>query len=190
MGVAELMPETAARPGRAVRTRGHWRCMNRSSNSLLVSEVRIVPALDVGGSRLKSGLAAGARAQCRVVPDRADRRRWGHRRRAIVYDSDVLAVTGLGVANQMGFSVPDDVSIVAWDDSLICQVVHPPLTAVSWDIPAYGVQAATRLLSAIGDEEHLPGDFEAGTPVLTPRGSTGPARRAGGAPALAAAAGA
>jgi DNA-binding LacI/PurR family transcriptional regulator len=99
---------------------------------------------------------------------------------AIVYDSDVLAVTGLGVAHQMGFSVPDDVSIVAWDDSLICQVVHPPLTAVSWDIPAYGVEAASRLLSAIEDEEHLPGDFEARAPVLTPRGSTGPARRAAG----------
>ena len=53
---------------------------------------------------------------------------------AIAYDSDVLAVTGLGVAQQMGFSVPDDVSIVAWDDSLLCQVVHPPLTTVSRDI--------------------------------------------------------
>ncbi len=40
---------------------------------------------------------------------------------AIAYDSDVLAVTGLGVAQQMGFSVPDDVSIVAWDDSLLCR---------------------------------------------------------------------
>ena len=50
---------------------------------------------------------------------------------AIAYDSDVLAVTGLGVVQEMGFSVPGDVSIVAWDDSLLCQVVEPPLTAVS-----------------------------------------------------------
>lgn len=61
MGAAELVPEIAARPGRAVRTRSRWRCMNRSSNLLLVSDVRIVPALDVGGTRLKSGLAAGGR---------------------------------------------------------------------------------------------------------------------------------
>ena len=30
---------------------------------------------------------------------------------AIVFDSDLLAVTGLGVAQQMGFDVPDDLSI-------------------------------------------------------------------------------
>ena len=57
---------------------------------------------------------------------------------AIVFDSDLLAVTGLGVAQQMGFSVPDDLSIVGWDDSLISQVVHPPLTALTRDIEAYG----------------------------------------------------
>ena len=53
---------------------------------------------------------------------------------AIVFDSDLLAVTGLGVAQQMGFAVPDDLSIVGWDDSLISQVVHPPLTAITRDI--------------------------------------------------------
>ena len=58
---------------------------------------------------------------------------------AIVFDSDLLAVTGLGVAQQMGFSVPADVSIVGWDDSLISQVVHPPLTAITRDITAYGI---------------------------------------------------
>ena len=65
---------------------------------------------------------------------------------AIVFDSDLLAVTGLGVAQQMGFAVPDDLSIVGWDDSLISQVVHPPLTAITRDITAYGVTAARHLL--------------------------------------------
>ena len=83
---------------------------------------------------------------------------------AIVYDSDVLAVSGLGVAHEMGFAVPGDVSIVAWDDSLISRVVHPPLTAVTRDIEAYGVEASRSL-----------GDVETGRGALTPRGSTGPA---------------
>ena len=52
----------------------------------------------------------------------------------------------------MGFSVPDDVSIVSWDDSLISQVVHPPLTAVTRDIQAYGVAAARHLLGVIEGE--------------------------------------
>ena len=93
---------------------------------------------------------------------------------AIIYESDLLAVTGLGVAHQMGFSVPDDVSIVAWDDSLMCGVVHPPLTAVTRDIPAYGAAAAKLLLAVI--DGCAPGDLVTPRGVLTPRGSTGPAR--------------
>ena len=61
---------------------------------------------------------------------------------AIIFDSDLLAVTGLGVAQQMGFSVPDDLSLIGWDDSLISRVVHPPLTAITRDIGAYGATAA------------------------------------------------
>jgi DNA-binding LacI/PurR family transcriptional regulator len=90
---------------------------------------------------------------------------------AIVFDSDLLAVTGLGVAQQMGFSVPDDVSIVGWDDSLISQVVHPPLTAITRDIEAFGVTAARHLLASIDGE--AAGDVESTRGELTPRGSTG-----------------
>jgi DNA-binding LacI/PurR family transcriptional regulator len=94
-----------------------------------------------------------------------------HAPTAIVFDSDLLAVTGLGVARQMGFSVPDDISIVSWDDSLISQVVHPPLTAVTRDIEAYGVAATRHLLAVIEGEA---GDLETARGELTPRGSTGP----------------
>ena len=89
---------------------------------------------------------------------------------AIVYDSDLLAVSGLGVAQNMGFAVPEELSIVGWDDSLISQVVHPPLTAITRDITAYGITAARRLLAtldgaAIEDVETTRGE-------LTTRGST------------------
>ena len=95
---------------------------------------------------------------------------------AIVYDSDVLAVTGLGVAQQMGFSVPDDVSIVAWDDSMLCQVVNPPLTAMARDITAYGAAASRRLLAEI--ESPGLGDVETPRAELTTRGSTSRVRAA------------
>jgi DNA-binding LacI/PurR family transcriptional regulator len=93
---------------------------------------------------------------------------------AIVYDNDILAVAGLGVAHELDLTVPGDVSIVAWDDSAYCSVVHPPLTAVRGDIPALGVQAAGILLDLLKDgtvrREARPRS------VLTPRGSTGPPR--------------
>jgi DNA-binding LacI/PurR family transcriptional regulator len=97
---------------------------------------------------------------------------------AIIYDSDLLAVTGLGVAQQMGFAVPDDVSIVGWDDSLISQVVHPPLTAITRDIVAYGDLAIRHLLEVI--EGRTTDDVETLRGELTPRGSTGPARTTDG----------
>jgi DNA-binding LacI/PurR family transcriptional regulator len=90
---------------------------------------------------------------------------------AIVFDSDLLAVTGLSVAQRMGFAIPDDLSIVGWDDSLISQVVHPPLTAITRDIQAFGVTAARHLLAAVNGE--AASDIETVRGELTTRGSTG-----------------
>jgi DNA-binding LacI/PurR family transcriptional regulator len=74
----------------------------------------------------------------------------------------------------MGIAVPARLSIVAWDDSVLCQLVHPPLTAVSLDIAAYGAHVARRLLDQVAG-----GAAESAcnaTPVLVPRGSTAPPR--------------
>jgi DNA-binding LacI/PurR family transcriptional regulator len=75
----------------------------------------------------------------------------------------------------MGFAVPDDVSIVGWDDSLISQVVHPPLTAITRDNVDYGSRAIHHLLDVI--DGRTTADLETPAGELTPRGSTGPARR-------------
>lgn len=90
---------------------------------------------------------------------------------ALVFDNDVMALAGLGVANEMGLNVPDDVSIVAWDDSTVCQYTYPKLTALSHDVVAFGSHAARRLFGVLAgapSEAHLDS-----TPTLTPRGSTG-----------------
>jgi DNA-binding LacI/PurR family transcriptional regulator len=93
---------------------------------------------------------------------------------AIIYDNDVMAVAGLAVAQEMGLTVPADLSIVAWDDSPLCSLVHPPLTALSRDIAEYGAHAARQLLAAIAGEKVQ--NIEAATARLTPRGSTAPPR--------------
>ncbi|AGL20493.1 LacI family DNA-binding transcriptional regulator [Actinoplanes sp. N902-109] len=91
---------------------------------------------------------------------------------AIIYDNDVMALAGLSVAQEMGLAVPGDLSIVAWDDSPLCSLVHPPLTALTRDIAGYGARAARALLAAIAGDP-VP-DTEEGTAHLTPRGSTAP----------------
>jgi DNA-binding LacI/PurR family transcriptional regulator len=95
---------------------------------------------------------------------------------AILYDNDIMAVSGLSAVQQMGFDVPADLSIVAWDDSPLCELVHPPLTALTRDVAAYGAHAAQTLIQVAGGA--AAGNFEEAVPVLTPRGSTGRAPRA------------
>ena len=60
--------------------------------------------------------------------------------------------------------MPRDLSIVAWDDSVLCEIVHPPLTVLSRDIMAYGTRAAERLLALL-DGDGV-GDFEDAMPRL------------------------
>jgi DNA-binding LacI/PurR family transcriptional regulator len=93
---------------------------------------------------------------------------------AIVYDSDAMAVAGLGVATSRGIAVPGELSIVAWDDSLLCQVVHPSLTSVARDIRALGAMAAVQLAAvlAAGPGGEAPADLVDPTPRLVVREST------------------
>jgi DNA-binding LacI/PurR family transcriptional regulator len=89
---------------------------------------------------------------------------------AIIYDNDVMAVAGVSVAQEMGVAVPRDMSIVAWEDSPLCELVHPPLTALHRDVMAYGSHAARRLLDFLGGAPD--GAFQDATSHLIPRGST------------------
>ncbi|HKT04838.1 MAG TPA: LacI family DNA-binding transcriptional regulator [Rugosimonospora sp.] len=89
---------------------------------------------------------------------------------AIIYDNDVMAVAGVAVAHEMRVAIPAEVSVVAWDDSPLCQLVHPQLSAVSRDIVAYGAHAAACLLEVVSGAEV--GSFQDEAPRLVPRGST------------------
>lgn len=93
---------------------------------------------------------------------------------AFIYDNDVMAVAGLTVAMELGLSVPGDVSIIAWDDSVLCEHTFPKLTALSHDVVAFGAHVARRLFSVVGGAS--PQAFLDSTPKLHVRGSTGPIR--------------
>ena len=92
---------------------------------------------------------------------------------AIIYDSDVMAVAGLGVAMEMGVSVPGNLSIVAFDDSILTQLMHPALTALSRDTFDFGRQAAEVLLEVIAHPDRVI-NLRTADPVLTVRESTAP----------------
>ncbi|WP_439690409.1 LacI family DNA-binding transcriptional regulator [Curtobacterium sp. SP.BCp] len=91
---------------------------------------------------------AGARAT-RELLSRRDRPT------AIIYDNDVLAVAGLGVASEMGVHVPGDVSIVSFDDSAMVRLVRPAITSLTRDTVELGQRAATLLRAQIDATEPL-----------------------------------
>ncbi len=93
---------------------------------------------------------------------------------AIVYDNDVMAVAGLSVAGEMGIEVPRQLSVVSWDDSVLCRLTHPAITALAHDSMAYGAHVARRLLEVI---DGAPGQAHPDSAhTLVPRGSTSPPR--------------
>ena len=91
---------------------------------------------------------------------------------AIMYDDDLGAVTGLAVARELNFRVPEDVSLLAWDDSNLCQTTFPPLSAMSHDVLGYGAHLTRRLLELLAGAQ--PAAHQDVTPRITPRASTAP----------------
>ncbi|EFL18042.1 LacI family DNA-binding transcriptional regulator [Streptomyces sp. C] len=91
---------------------------------------------------------------------------------ALVYDNDVMAVAGSAVAAGLGIPVPGRLSIVAWDDSALCRVTHPRLTALVRDTAGFGRLAAEELLALLAGGP--PRTRESELPRLEPRESTAP----------------
>jgi DNA-binding LacI/PurR family transcriptional regulator len=92
----------------------------------------------------------------------------------IICGSDPLALGAIRAARRAGLSVPDDVSVVGFDDSAFMNCTDPPLTTVRQPIEALGRAAVTLLVNQIEGAVVTPDEllFE---PELVVRGSTGPA---------------
>ena len=89
----------------------------------------------------------------------AERLLRGHGPTAIICGNDVLAAGAVAGANACGLAVPEDVSVVGFDDIDLARVVRPALTTVHVPHRRMGHQAASALLSMIAghaSEESLP----------------------------------
>lgn len=68
---------------------------------------------------------------------------------ALLFDNDIMALAGLEVVQAADLRVPDDIAILAWDDSVHCQLASPPLSALMHDLVAYGADIARVLLDVL-----------------------------------------
>lgn len=88
--------------------------------------------------------------------------------------TDVLALGVLEAARELGVSVPDDVSVVGFDDISEARRATPPLTTVSQDLEAKGRAAARAALDLVAGRTPHPPRLSA---ELVVRESTAPPPR-------------
>lgn len=89
---------------------------------------------------------------------------------AVFACSDLMAAGALTVLAERGLRVPEDVSVVGYDDSdTASQWANPPLTTVRQDIEELGRLMARLLLNRLqSDFDGRPGDAQALTSIVTP----------------------
>ncbi|MBK9738342.1 MAG: LacI family DNA-binding transcriptional regulator [Actinobacteria bacterium] len=97
---------------------------------------------------------------------------------AVVCGSDLMALGAIRTVRQRGLRVPEDVSVVGYDDSRLIAFTDPPLTTVRQAVTAMGTAAVQALLDEISGTP-APRDEFVFRPELVVRGSTGPAPATG-----------
>lgn len=127
--------------------------------------------IDVGPDRIVAGRASidgGASAFQRA---------WamGVRPTAILAMSDAMAIGAMRAARELGLRIPDDLSVVGFDDIDLAAHVDPPLTTVHQPIRQKGADAVRLLLAEVEQREaNRPEHIRLETRLIV-RGSTGPA---------------
>ena len=86
-------------------------------------------------------------AALRALIERADRPT------AIVVSDDLLGVTLERVCLTRGLSIPEDISIISFNNSLFAKLTSPRLTSVDLNSFQLGIEAASQLISHIDHPE-------------------------------------
>jgi len=139
------------------------------------SSVRFDVPIGPGLTRYRDGLLADA-AQAAVAKHLADN---GRRFTGIVCYNDVVAIGAVGALQQAGLRVPQDVSVIGFDD-VQASLCNPRLTSVGHQLITMGERAAEMVMAMVNDHTtitRLRGTRELIDPELVVRQSTGPAPR-------------
>ncbi|MGI5192202.1 LacI family DNA-binding transcriptional regulator [Streptomyces sp. CA-288835] len=137
-------------PGAADRRRGYRTAMNRHG---LARHIRILP----GGLTEEDG-ADAARA---LMADRPHPT-------AVMAFNDRCATGVLDVFLRAGVAVPDDISVVGFDDSHLARLAHIDLTTVGQNIPRIAQLAVGRAIARLEADETADETAAVGEQVIAP----------------------
>jgi LacI family transcriptional regulator len=95
-----------------------------------------------------------------------------HAPTALVCSNDMTAIGFLESASRLGRHVPEEVSLIGFDDLFICEVVHPALTTLHLSRKDIATQAFYAMQASRAEAvDYQPAVI---SPYLVPRASTGP----------------
>jgi DNA-binding LacI/PurR family transcriptional regulator len=165
-------PESATAPGERDgvserRLRGYEAAIHAADLSLRDDHVV------AGRASIEGGAAAFQRA-------------WGAgiRPTALLAMSDAMAIGAMRAAREQGLRIPEELSVVGFDDIDLAAHVDPPLTTVHQPIRDKGATAVRLLLAAIAaGAAHRPERVRLATELVIRASTAGRAGRAGPGPA-------
>ena len=102
---------------------------------------------------------------------KAAERLLAHGATAIVAASDIMALGAVQAVRSAGLRVPQDVSIVGYDDSPLIAFTDPPLTTIRQNVTAMSEAAVTALRELVAGSHEHSGEYLF-RPELVVRGST------------------
>jgi LacI family transcriptional regulator len=105
--------------------------------------------IDIADVAMEQGdftLASGEAAMQRILA------RPGLRPTAVLAQNDDMAVGAIIVAREAGLGIPDDLSVVGFDDSDIARLIMPKLTTVRQPVFDMGITATDGLLKLLSGE--------------------------------------
>jgi len=74
---------------------------------------------------------------------------------AFVADNDIIAFGAIKALKESGIKIPDDVSIVGFDDMPFCTIIEPKLTTINVDKNALGQLAVESLIRMIDENKKI-----------------------------------
>ena len=151
---------------RIAQVAGPGRYLHATSRRRVCAEALIAAGLREGPVMEADFSAAGGAAATRDLLDAPDRPT------AILYASDLMAIAGLSVAQHRGLRIPEDLSVVGFDDDELSEHLAVPVSTVRTDAFGWGQAAANALLARVNGEKvndiHMP------AAKFVVRASTGP----------------
>lgn len=99
---------------------------------------------------------------------------------AILCSNDLTALGAMSALQEAGLKIPEDVSVVGFDDIYFARVSHPPLTTVSLSRERLGQLAFEALDRMLHHRTHHGAEYVVETRLIV-RQSTGPSRESKGA---------